>query len=162
MLETSLINQLSGLTRLTIPFSKTSLHWRRINLVTMESTSRWYKNPRTQSFYFCSSYDVTHTVQRLSTFPPEFMKQPLFDRQTRGLCGTRIYWRLEWTIGIEKKYCLPIMHGSLVSRKWLWIRVHSNGFLFSRRILKGQERGLFMRGCDSEGNPANYVEQSKL
>lgn len=34
----------------------------------------------TQHFYFCTTYDLTHTIQRLFNAGPEFMSMSLFDR----------------------------------------------------------------------------------
>jgi len=51
---------------------------------------------------------------------------------------------------------------SLVSEE---VTVNSCTFqwiLISRRNIKRGRNGLFMRGCDSEGNPANYVETEQI
>ena len=33
-----------------------------------------------ESFYFSCSYDLTHTMQRLSRTSPDFLQMPLFER----------------------------------------------------------------------------------
>ncbi|XP_015750053.1 PREDICTED: phosphatidylinositide phosphatase SAC1-like [Acropora digitifera] len=36
---------------------------------------------QTESFYFSCSYDLTHTLQRLSRTSPDFLQMPLFERR---------------------------------------------------------------------------------
>ena len=35
---------------------------------------------QTSSFYFSCTYDLTHTLQRLSRTSPDFLQMPLFER----------------------------------------------------------------------------------
>jgi len=35
---------------------------------------------QTDGFYFSCTYDLTHTVQRLSSTSPEFQQMPFFER----------------------------------------------------------------------------------
>ena len=146
-----------------IPFSKTTLH------LTEEQTSfntqylSMIKNVlSTEHFYFCASYDLTHTVQRLSNFPPDFQSQSMFDRADKRFVWNQHLLR-DWNNRSElKKYCLPILHG-FVSIKEVTINASTfNWILISRRNIKRAGCRLFMRGCDPDGNPANYVETEQI
>ena len=65
----------------------------------------------TPSFYYCYSYDITHTQQRLSHTISSFKNQPLIDR-----ADTRFIWNTHLLKPFTKnknfnRFCLPIIHG---------------------------------------------------
>ncbi|KAK2560828.1 Phosphatidylinositol-3-phosphatase SAC1-B [Acropora cervicornis] len=90
---------------------------------------------QTESFYFSCSYDLTHTLQRLSRTSPDFLQMPLFER-----ADPRFVWNghLLRPLVVQPelhKFILPVMHGCT---------------------------RYFMRGLDGEGNAANYVETEQI
>ena len=70
---------------------------------------------RTQNFYFSYTYDLTHTLQRLTETSPEFLGLPLFERADK-----RFIWnyRLLTSINPQKqvdRFLLPIMLGCKIN-----------------------------------------------
>lgn len=62
----------------------------------------------TPFFYFSYTYDLTHTLQRLHSMPPEFLQMGLLER-----AEPRFVWNRSLLQGLQqlKKYCLPLVHG---------------------------------------------------
>lgn len=115
----------------------------------------------TPHFYFSPSYDLSHTCQRIAS---GLASGYLFDRADR-----RFVWNESLLTGwnnsesVElKKYCLPVVHG-FISVKDVWIKNQAIRWtLISRRHTRRAGCRLFMRGTDTEGNPANYVETEQI
>jgi hypothetical protein len=146
-----------------IPFFKTTLH---ITEEQQAFNSQYLSMVKTvlstEHFYFSSSYDISHTVQRLANFSPDFNYQTMFDRADKRFVWNQHLLR-DWNSRPElKKYCLPIIHG-FVSIKEITIKSSTfQWILISRRNIRRAGTRLFMRGCDTEGNPANYVETEQI
>uniref|UniRef100_A0A8C5QJ02 Phosphatidylinositol-3-phosphatase SAC1 n=1 Tax=Leptobrachium leishanense TaxID=445787 RepID=A0A8C5QJ02_9ANUR len=93
-------------------------------------------------FYFSTSYDLTHTLQRLANTSPEFQEMSLLER--------------------VQKFAIPVIHG--------FIAIHScsiNGknfdwILVSRRSCFRAGVRYYVRGIDSEGHAANFVETEQI
>lgn len=50
----------------------------------------------TDGFYFCTDYDLTHTLQRLGNTSPDFQDSSLLERvrgEKNNLCAVNIYAR---------------------------------------------------------------------
>lgn len=117
----------------------------------------------TEYFYFCNSYDLTHTCQRLNQRPADFDSMSLFDRSDK-----RFVWNAsllsDWNSRPElKKFCVPVIHGFIGIRN-----VHVNGttfrwILISRRGVWRAGCRLLVRGSDRRtGDPANFVETEQV
>lgn len=146
-----------------IPYSKTMRHLTdeqaRFNQIYVNMVKSVLG---TEYFYFCTSYDLSHTVQRLNNQPPEFASLSLFDRADDRFVWNRSLLQ-EWNNRSElKKYCLPLIHGFIAIRDVLVNGFNIKWILMSRRHVKRAGCRLFMRGADAEGNPANYVETEQV
>jgi phosphatidylinositol 4-phosphatase len=64
----------------------------------------------TPYLYFSYSYDITHSLQRLHSMSPEFLKMSLLER-----ADSRFVWNGEMLKSFQKpelrQYCLPILMG---------------------------------------------------
>uniref|UniRef100_A0A6I8SJ63 Phosphatidylinositol-3-phosphatase SAC1 n=1 Tax=Xenopus tropicalis TaxID=8364 RepID=A0A6I8SJ63_XENTR len=86
-------------------------------------------------FYFSVSYDLTHTLQRLSNTSPEFQEMSLLERADQ---------RFVWNV-------IAIHSCSINGKYFDWI-------LISRRSCFRAGVRYYVRGIDSEGHAANFVE----
>ncbi|EDO36706.1 predicted protein [Nematostella vectensis] len=146
-----------------IPFPRATLHL---------TESQQYHNKlylsmvqsvlQTESFYFSCTYDLTHTLQRLSRTSPEFLQMPLYER-----VDPRFVWNshLLTPFAVQpelQRFILPVMHG-FISITSCSIKQRSFDFiLISRRSCFRAGVRYFMRGLDGEGNAANYVETEQI
>ncbi|KAK2493000.1 hypothetical protein MC885_009363 [Smutsia gigantea] len=84
-------------------------------------------------FYFSTTYDLTHTLQRLSNTSPEFQEMSLLERIS-----------------------VITMHTCSINGKYFdWI-------LISRRSCFRAGVRYYVRGIDSEGHAANFVETEQI
>lgn len=147
-----------------IPFSKTTLHLTdeqiRLNATYLQMIRSVLQS---ETFYFSTAYDLTHSFQRLNSPPPGFLTASLAER-----ADSRFFWNQylveEFASANQNlaKFCTPIMLGFISVKK---ITVKGCAFqwtIISRRCTKRAGCRLFMRGCDSDGNPANYVETEQI
>ncbi|XP_074999326.1 phosphatidylinositol-3-phosphatase SAC1 isoform X3 [Calonectris borealis] len=113
-------------------------------------------------FYFSTTYDLTHTLQRLANTSPEFQEMSLLER-----ADPRFVWNghllREFAAQPEiHRFATPVMHG--------FITMHScsiNGkcfdwLLVSRRSCFRAGVRYYVRGIDSEGHAANFVETEQI
>ena len=64
-----------------------------------------------QNFYYSYTYDLTHTVQRLTETPVEFLSLPLYERaDKRFIWNYRLLKALNPPQEVDK-FLLPIMLG---------------------------------------------------
>uniref|UniRef100_A0A6I8SCI4 Phosphatidylinositol-3-phosphatase SAC1 n=1 Tax=Xenopus tropicalis TaxID=8364 RepID=A0A6I8SCI4_XENTR len=90
-------------------------------------------------FYFSVSYDLTHTLQRLSNTSPEFQEMSLLERADQ---------RFVWNV-------IAIHSCSINGKYFDWI-------LISRRSCFRAGVRYYVRGIDSEGHAANFVETEQI
>ncbi|RMX42694.1 hypothetical protein pdam_00011856 [Pocillopora damicornis] len=95
---------------------------------------------QTSSFYFSCTYDLTHTLQRLSRTSPDFLQMPLFER-----ADPRFVW-----------------NGHLLRPLVVQPENTFDFILISRRSCFRAGTRYFIRGLDAEGNAANYVETEQI
>ncbi|KAG9476047.1 hypothetical protein GDO78_002881 [Eleutherodactylus coqui] len=96
-------------------------------------------------FYFSTSYDLTHTLQRLSNTSPEFQEMSLLERVRES--------KLLHTYKFKE---LIAIHSCSVNGKYFdWI-------LISRRSCFRPGVRYYVRGIDSEGHAANFVETEQI
>ncbi|XP_059473122.1 phosphatidylinositol-3-phosphatase SAC1 [Neocloeon triangulifer] len=113
-------------------------------------------------FYFSYSYDLTHTLQRLHNTTPEYLQSPLHER-----ADPRFVWNGHMLRDFSSQpelsqFCLPLILGfisinscNLNGKTFLWT-------LVSRRSCHRAGTRFFMRGIDSEGQVANFVETEQI
>ncbi|XP_061674674.1 phosphatidylinositol-3-phosphatase SAC1-B-like [Syngnathoides biaculeatus] len=117
----------------------------------------------TDSFYFATDYDLTHTLQRLANTSPEFQEMTLLER----VKDQRFVWNehllREFIPQPElHKFIYPVVHGFIIIKSSC-----INGKLFdwsiiSRRSCFRAGVRYYVRGIDSEGHVANYVEIEQI
>ncbi|XP_031560293.1 phosphatidylinositide phosphatase SAC1-like [Actinia tenebrosa] len=117
---------------------------------------------QTDGFYFSCTYDLTHTVQRLSRISPDFLQMPLYER-----VDPRFVWNNHllgpFTVQPElQKFILPVMHG-FISINQCTIKQNSFDFIvISRRSCYRAGVRYYIRGLDEEGRSANFVETEQI
>lgn len=115
-----------------------------------------------ESFYFSTSYDLTHTVQRLANTSPDFRQIPLHERADMRFMWNGFVLKELIQQAELSRFCLPIVHGfvcatdcSIKNRSFRYI-------LVSRRSCHRAGTRYNMRGLDAEGNVANFVETEQI
>lgn len=73
----------------------------------------------TPFFYFSYTHDLTHTLQRLHSMPPEFLQVGLAER-----AESRFVWNgfllQNFQTPMLRKYCLPVIHGCILFDIKIW------------------------------------------
>lgn len=113
-------------------------------------------------FYFSTTYDLTHTLQRLSNTSPEFQEMSLLERADQRFVWNGHLLRELSAQPEVHRFALPVLHG--------FINMHScsiNGkyfdwILISRRSCFRAGVRYYVRGIDSEGHAANFVETEQI
>eukprot|EP00112_Aurelia_sp_Birch-Aquarium-sp1_P022960 Seg666.6 transcript_id=Seg666.6/GoldUCD/mRNA.D3Y31 product="Phosphatidylinositide phosphatase SAC1-B" protein_id=Seg666.6/GoldUCD/D3Y31 len=146
-----------------VPFPKTMLHLteeqNRDNKIFVQMVKTILQN---DGFYFSYTYDLTHTLQRLQNTASDFVYSPLFER-----ADPRFIWNhhLIKLMSVQPELCrfvLPVIQG-FISIKKCSIKQHSFDLaLISRRSCYRAGTRYYMRGVDSEGEVANYVETEQV
>ncbi|XP_008296958.1 phosphatidylinositol-3-phosphatase SAC1-B [Stegastes partitus] len=116
----------------------------------------------TDGLYFATDYDLTHTLQRLANTSPEFQEMTLVERADQ---------RFVWNSHLLREFIAqPELH------RFVYLAVHGfitikssciNGHVFewsiiSRRSCFRAGVRYYVRGIDSEGHAANYVETEQV
>lgn len=117
----------------------------------------------TPYFYFSYTLDISHSRQRLDSLRcPEFASQSLLERSEK-----RFVWNLHLLGPLAKlpqlhRYALPVIHGfvsinavTIAGTRLVWSVV-------SRRSTERAGTRLFVRGGDTLGHVANFVETEQL
>ncbi|XP_004640730.1 phosphatidylinositide phosphatase SAC1 isoform X1 [Octodon degus] len=113
-------------------------------------------------FYFSTTYDLTHTLQRLANTSPEFQEMSLLERADQRFVWNGHLLRELSAQPEVHRFALPVLHG--------FINMHScsiNGkyfdwILISRRSCFRAGVRYYVRGIDSEGHAANFVETEQI
>lgn len=116
----------------------------------------------TPNFYYSTTYDLSHTLQKLFNTTPDFVQMGLMERADQ-----RFVWNhhlmSELSNQVElRRFCLPIIHGFVYIKP---CAINGHGFTFaliSRRSCYRAGTRMFMRGLDSEGHAANFVETEQI
>uniref|UniRef100_A0A8C7WB96 SAC1 like phosphatidylinositide phosphatase b n=1 Tax=Oncorhynchus mykiss TaxID=8022 RepID=A0A8C7WB96_ONCMY len=104
----------------------------------------------TDGFYFATDYDLTHTLQRLANTSPEFQEMSLLERVKLGFIKVKTVLSLTMCcpVIIMKSCCIngKIFDWNIISR---------------RSCFRAGVR-YYVRGIDSEGHAANFVETEQI
>ncbi|XP_062865897.1 phosphatidylinositol-3-phosphatase SAC1-A isoform X2 [Trichomycterus rosablanca] len=116
----------------------------------------------TDGFYFCTDYDLTHTQQRLSNTSPDFQEMSLLERADQ-----RFVWNghmLREIIAQPElhKFAFPVIHGFIVIKPCSINGKIFEWILISRRSCFRAGVRYYVRGIDSEGHAANFVETEQI
>ncbi|XP_078690200.1 phosphatidylinositol-3-phosphatase SAC1-like isoform X2 [Branchiostoma floridae x Branchiostoma belcheri] len=117
---------------------------------------------RQNGYYFSSTYDLTHTQQRLNNTSAEFLTFPLYERADQRFVWNGHLLR-EFTSQPElHRFILPVLHG-YVSVKHCHVNQRPFKLIvISRRCCYRAGVRYYMRGADFEGHTANYVETEQI
>ncbi|XP_072169142.1 phosphatidylinositol-3-phosphatase SAC1-like [Diadema setosum] len=147
----------------TIPYKKTDLHLneeQKQDNKTYESMVQYAMECNT--FYFSTTFDLTHSLQRLYNTSPEFLQMPLFERADQ-----RYVWNghmLRELIAQPElaKFILPVMVGFVSIRIGIVNRQRFDYVVISRRSCLRAGTRFYMRGLDEVGQAANFVETEQI
>ncbi|XP_076303932.1 phosphatidylinositol-3-phosphatase SAC1-like isoform X2 [Tachypleus tridentatus] len=116
----------------------------------------------TPHFYFSTSYDLTHTLQRLHNTSPDFLQMSLFERADQRFVWNNFLMRDLIAQPELHRYCLPVLHGFITIKTSVINRKTFTWCLISRRSWLHAGTRYFMRGVDSEGHVANFIETEQI
>ncbi|XP_014834274.1 PREDICTED: phosphatidylinositide phosphatase SAC1-B-like [Poecilia mexicana] len=146
-----------------ISYKKTVLHLSEIQSQENKTFLAMINNVlNTDGFYFCTDFDLTHTLQRLANTSPDFQEMSLLERADQ-----RFVWNgnlLRELAGQPElhRFALPVIHGFIVMKP---CRINGKIFewiLISRRSCFRAGVRYYVRGIDSEGHAANFVETEQI
>uniref|UniRef100_A0A914C120 Phosphatidylinositol-3-phosphatase SAC1 n=1 Tax=Acrobeloides nanus TaxID=290746 RepID=A0A914C120_9BILA len=147
-----------------IPYKKTTLH--------LTERQAWFNRHflemihlvlATGGFYYSTTFDLTHSLQWLSeSATPTFKQLPMIER-----ANPRFVWNRHlcapFSSSVElSRYALPIMHGFVGIRSCI---IRGSSFklaLISRRSIHRAGVRFYMRGTDSMGHSANFIETEQI
>ncbi|XP_068566902.1 phosphatidylinositol-3-phosphatase SAC1-A [Cebidichthys violaceus] len=116
----------------------------------------------TDGFYFCTDYDLTHTLQRLANTSPDFQEMSLLERADQRFVWNGNLLRELAAQPELHRFALPVVHGFIVMKP---CRINGKIFewiLISRRSCFRAGVRYYVRGIDSEGHAANFVETEQI
>ena len=119
----------------------------------------------TPGFYFSHSYDLTHSLQRmyhLSQTKPNFFHLPLHERADDRFVWNSHILRDLVVLPELRRFIVPVLHGFVCIKK---ATINGKQFTFSlisRRSVHRAGVRYYMRGVDSRGNAANYIETEQI
>ncbi|XP_033849472.1 phosphatidylinositol-3-phosphatase SAC1-B isoform X1 [Acipenser ruthenus] len=116
----------------------------------------------TDGFYFATNYDLTHSLQRLSNTSPEFQEMSLLERADQRFVWNGHLLR-EFTAQPElHKFAFPVLHGYIVVKSCCINGKYFDWIIISRRSCFRAGVRYYVRGIDSEGHAANFVETEQI
>ncbi|KAJ8303637.1 hypothetical protein KUTeg_020033 [Tegillarca granosa] len=107
---------------------------------------------KAEHYYFSSTYDITHTLQRLYNTSPDFVQMSLHERADQ-----RFLWNghVLKELSQQPELILTIKPCSINSKTFEYI-------LVSRRSVYRAGTRFYVRGIDTEGQVANFVETEQI
>ncbi|XP_071957671.1 phosphatidylinositol-3-phosphatase SAC1-like [Antedon mediterranea] len=146
-----------------IPYRKTLLHLSEIQ----QRHNRVYEGMIQQvldmnCYYFSTTYDLTHTLQRLYNTSPEFSQMALHERADQ-----RFVWNCHLLRELSaqpevSRFILPVMCGFVSVKVGLINSKRFEHILVSRRSCFRAGTRFYMRGLDDQGHAANFVETEQI
>ncbi|KAJ8273172.1 hypothetical protein GJAV_G00098440 [Gymnothorax javanicus] len=116
----------------------------------------------TDGFYFATDYDLTHTLQRLSNTSPDFQEMSLLERADQRFVWNGNLLR-EFIAQPElHKFAFPVIHGFIVMKSCCINGKIFDWMIISRRSCFRAGVRYYVRGIDSEGHAANFVETEQI
>uniref|UniRef100_A0A674ASB5 SAC1 like phosphatidylinositide phosphatase b n=1 Tax=Salmo trutta TaxID=8032 RepID=A0A674ASB5_SALTR len=116
----------------------------------------------TDGFYFATDYDLTHTLQRLANTSPEFQEMSLLERADQRFVWNGHLLREFMPQPELHRFAYPVVHGFIIMKSCC-----INGKIFDWNIISRRScfrAGVryYVRGIDSEGHAANFVETEQI
>ncbi|KAF5898096.1 phosphatidylinositide phosphatase SAC1-B, partial [Clarias magur] len=146
-----------------VPYKKTILHLTENQMQDNKTFLSMINNVlSTDGFYFCTNYDLTHTQQRLANTSPDFQEMSLIERADQRFVWNGNLLR-DFTAQPElHKFTFPVIHGFIVMKPCCINGKIFEWILISRRSCFRAGVRYYVRGIDSEGHAANFVETEQL
>ncbi|XP_043921459.1 phosphatidylinositol-3-phosphatase SAC1 [Protopterus annectens] len=146
-----------------ISYKKTMLHLTDIQMQDNKTLLSMINNVlSTDGFYFSPTYDLTHTLQRLANTSPEFQEMSLLERADQRFVWNGYFLR-EFSAQPElHRFACPVVHGFIVVHSCSVNGKYFNWILISRRSCFRAGVRYYIRGIDSEGHAANFVETEQI
>ncbi|KAK6178001.1 hypothetical protein SNE40_012847 [Patella caerulea] len=117
---------------------------------------------KTEYYYFSSSFDLTHSSQRLYNTSPDFSSMGLLERaDQRFVWNGHILRELAQQPELSR-YCLPVLHGFISIKSSELNNKRFDYIVISRRCIYRAGTRFYMRGLDQQGQVANFVETEQL
>ncbi|XP_066530439.1 phosphatidylinositol-3-phosphatase SAC1-A [Hoplias malabaricus] len=116
----------------------------------------------TDGFYFCTDYDLTHTQQRLANTSPDFQEMSLLERADQRFVWNGYLLRDFVAQPELQKFAFPIIHGFIAMKPCCINGKIFEWILISRRSCFRAGVRYYVRGIDSEGHAANFVETEQI
>ncbi|XP_012516900.1 PREDICTED: phosphatidylinositide phosphatase SAC1 [Propithecus coquereli] len=113
-------------------------------------------------FYFSTTYDLTHTLQRLSNTSPEFQEMSLLERADQRFVWNGHLLRELSAQPEVHRFALPVLHGFITMHSCSINGKYFDWILISRRSCFRAGVRYYVRGIDSEGHAANFVETEQI
>uniref|UniRef100_A0AAR2LR20 SAC domain-containing protein n=1 Tax=Pygocentrus nattereri TaxID=42514 RepID=A0AAR2LR20_PYGNA len=107
----------------------------------------------TDGFYFATDYDLTHTLQRLANTSPEFQEMSLLERADQ---------RFVWNGHLLRDFSTqPEVRENRLTSCCINGKVFEWNLISRRSCFRAGVR-YYVRGIDSEGHAANFVETEQI
>ncbi|KAL7976805.1 hypothetical protein Chor_008754 [Crotalus horridus] len=113
-------------------------------------------------FYFSTTYDLTHTLQRLANTSPEFQEMSLLERADQRFVWNGHLLRELAAQPELHRFAVPVMHGFIIMHTCSINGKYFDWILISRRSCFRAGVRYYVRGIDSEGHAANFVETEQI
>ncbi|XP_068944448.1 phosphatidylinositol-3-phosphatase SAC1 isoform X1 [Petaurus breviceps papuanus] len=113
-------------------------------------------------FYFSTTYDLTHTLQRLSNTSPEFQEMSLLERADQRFVWNGHLLRELSAQPEVHRFALPVLFGFITMHSCSINGKYFDWILVSRRSCFRAGVRYYVRGIDSEGHAANFVETEQI
>lgn len=113
-------------------------------------------------FYFSTTYDLTHTLQRLSNTSPEFQEMSLLERADQRFVWNGHLLRELSAQPEVHRFAIPVLHGFIAMHSCSINGKYFDWILISRRSCFRAGVRYYVRGIDSEGHAANFVETEQI
>ncbi|XP_072880423.1 phosphatidylinositol-3-phosphatase SAC1-B isoform X1 [Hemitrygon akajei] len=146
-----------------ISYKKTVLHLTETQMLDNKTFLTMLNNVlNTDGFYFSTTYDLTHTLQRLANTSPEFQEMTLLERADQRFVWNGYLLR-EFAAQPElHRFAVPVIHGFIIVKCCSINGKYFDWTLLSRRSCFRAGVRYYVRGIDSEGHAANFVETEQI
>ncbi|XP_051727649.1 phosphatidylinositol-3-phosphatase SAC1-A [Ctenopharyngodon idella] len=146
-----------------ISYKKTILHLTDIQMQDNKTFLTMISNVlNTDGFYFCTDYDLTHTQQRLSNTSSDFQEMSLLERADQRFMWNGNLLREIISQPELHKFAFPVIHGFIVMKPCCINGKVFEWIIISRRSCFRAGVRYYVRGIDSEGHAANFVETEQI
>uniref|UniRef100_A0A672GT05 SAC1 like phosphatidylinositide phosphatase n=1 Tax=Salarias fasciatus TaxID=181472 RepID=A0A672GT05_SALFA len=116
----------------------------------------------TDGLFFTTDYDLTHSLQRLANTSPDFQDMSLIERADQRFVWNGHLLREFLAQPELHRFVFPVVHGFVsVNSSCINGKVFEWILISRRSCFRGGVR-YYVRGIDSEGHAANFVETEQI